>query len=403
MIIRKILEKIKKRIYESAIKLDDFVYSIPTKSKNEYEFLIENIINNGIPKAINFDFQSIKKETLKYLKSLQVDNEFFKYKFSASQQIENIYSSAYACLVLDMYGEIQNLSDEEKTKWIKYFDSFQRENDGLWYDKNLANEHYDDSDWWGARHLAIHMIAAYTALGALPKYKINFVKKYYDTNIIKTWLDGFDWNGFFDHSNDIDNKLMNVMVILQFNRDFYDDTDARKSLDFIYSYLDGKFNPSTGMWGKTPTTKYELSRTVQFAYHLLMPYFYDKKEISFSDKILELTLKTQNRLGGYGEKLNSSACEDIDSVDILLYLGKDDEKIEESIKKAFVWILSNQNEDGGFVFRRNESMWYGHNIMTAKKNESHLFATWFRTLSIAKVANHLKVQTIYKINHAPSF
>lgn len=247
------------------------------------------------------------------------------------------------------------------------------------------------------------MIAGYKALGALPKYKITYVEKYYNTSKIKTWLDGFEWNGFFDHSNDIDNKLMNIMVILQFNRDFYDDTDAKKSLDFIYSYLNKKLNPSTGMWGKIPTSQYELSRMVQFAYHLYMPYFYYKKEIPHSDKIVEFTLKTQNRLGGYGEKLNSSACEDIDSVDILLYLGENDERVKKYIKKAFAWILSNQNRDGGFVFRRNEPMWYGHTIMTAKRNESHLFATWFRTLSIAKIVNHLNTKSIYKINKAPAF
>lgn len=149
MIIRRILGRIKREIFGVALKFDSYMFNIPTKSKREYEFLIENIIDRGMPKSINFDFKSMKKETLEYVKSLQVDNKFYKYIFSASQQVENIYSSVYACLILDMYDEIKNLSDGEKAQWIEYFDSFQRENNGLWYDKNLANEHYDDSDWWG--------------------------------------------------------------------------------------------------------------------------------------------------------------------------------------------------------------------------------------------------------------
>ena len=118
-----------------------------------------------------------------------------------------------------------------------------------------------------------------------------------------------------------------------------------------------------------------------------MPYFYDKREVLYKEKILNLTLKTQNKLG---EKLNSSACEDIDSVDLLIHLSDSHNiEVKQSLKKAFAWILSNQNSDGGFVFRRNEPMWYGHEIMTAKKNESHFLASWFRTLSLVKLTKEL--------------
>jgi hypothetical protein len=248
------------------------------------------------------------------------------------------------------------------------------------------------------------MIAGYTALGSKPKYKISYVEKYYDKSYLYSWLGSFDWNGFFDHSNDVDNKIMNIAVIMQYNRDFFDDMEAREAMNNLYDYLDSKVNPLTGMWGKCDIKNpFEISRSVQFAYHLLMPYFYDKREVLYKEKILNLTLKTQNKLGGYGQKLNSSACEDIDSVDLLIHLSDSHNiEVKQSLKKAFAWILSNQNSDGGFVFRRNEPMWYGHEIMTAKINESHLFASWFRTMSIAKVSNYLKYN-YYKINKAPAF
>lgn len=402
--IRKITSKVYRTLKESISILDKKVFNLPTRNKKDYDFLIDKIINQGIPSALNFDFEKIKKETLSFVKNMKVNDSFFKYKFAPSQQKENIYSSVYACLIYDMYGEIDRFSDAQKQEWIDYFDSFQNPNDGLWYDENLKNQHYDDSDWWGARHLAIHIIAGYTALGSKPKYKISYVEKYYDKSYLYTWLDSFDWNGFFDHGNDVDNKIMNIAVLMQYNRDFFDDIEARESLNNLYDYLDSKVNPTTGMWGKCDIQNpYELSRNVQFAYHLLMPYFYDKREVLYKEKILNLTLKTQNRLGGYGEKLNSSACEDIDSVDLLIHLSDSHNiDVKQSLKKAFVWILSNQNSDGGFVFRRNEPMWYGHEIMTAKINESHLFASWFRTISIAKVSNYLKYN-YYKINKTPAF
>lgn len=389
--IRKIAGKVYRTLKETISILDKKVFNLPTQNKKDYDFLIDKIINQGIPSAVDFDFENIKKETLLFVKNMRVNDSIVKYKFASSQQKENIYSSVYACLIYDMYGEIEKLADAQKQEWVDYFDSLQKPNDGLWYDANLKNQHYDDSDWWGARHLAIHMIAGYTALGLKPKYKISYVEKYYDKSYLYSWLDSFDWNDFFDHSNDVDNKIMNIAVIMQYNRDFFDDMEAREAMNNLYDYLDSKVNPLTGMWGKCDTQNpYELSRSVQFAYHLLMPYFYDKREVLYKEKILNLTLKTQNKLGGYGQKLNSSACEDIDSVDLLIHLSDSyNIEVKQSLKKAFAWILSNQNSDGGFVFRRNEPMWYGHEIMTAKINESHFLASWFRTLSLVKLTKEL--------------
>jgi hypothetical protein len=385
--------------------IDKKVFNLPTQNRKDYDFLIDKIINQGVPSSVNFDFETIKKETISFVENMRVNKSFFKYKFASSQQKENIYSSLYSCLIYDMYGELKKLTNTQKKEWIDYFDSFQSPNDGLWYDSNIKNQYYDDSDWWGARHLAIHMIAGYTALDSKPKHKISYVEKYYDKSYLYSWLDSFDWSIFIDHMIDIDNKIMNIAVILQYNRDFFEDIEARQAMNNLYDYLDSKVNSTTGMWGKCDTQNpYELSRSVQFAYHLLMPYFYDKREVMFKEKILNATLKTQNKLGGYGEKLNSSACEDIDSVDLLIHLSDSDNiEVKKSLIKALTWILSNQNGDGGFVFRQNESMWYGHEIMTAQKNESHLFATWFRSLCILKILKYTGIKNNYITNRTPSF
>ena len=186
---------------------------------------------------------------------MRVNKTFFKYKFASSQQKDNIYSSVYACLIYDMYGELIKFSNIQKKEWLDYFDSYQSSNDGLWYESKLKNQYYDDCDWWGARHLAIHIIAAYTAIGSKPKYKVKYVEKYYDKSHLYSWLDSFDWNGFFDHSNDVDNKIMNIAVIMQFNRDFFEDIEARQALNNLYDYLDSKINSTTGMWGKCDTER----------------------------------------------------------------------------------------------------------------------------------------------------
>ena len=115
---------------------------------------------------------------------------------------------------------------------------------------------------------------------------------------------------------------------------------------------------------------------------------------------------SQNSFGGFGEKLNSSACEDIDALDILIYLSKQtNHKRKEtniSIRRALIFILSNQNDDGGFVFRRDEPFWYGHNDMYSDSNVSALFPTWFRTHCIANICQYLNFGK-YITLHVPGF
>lgn len=145
---------------------------------------------------------------------------------------------------------------------------------------------------------------------------------------------------------------------------------------------------------------------IQFAYHLFRLFFYDHETIPNAEKIIDITLSSQKKYGGFGEKQNSSACEDIDAIDILVYLSrqsnyrKDD--ITKALRHAFVFILSNQNDDGGFVFRRDEPFWYGSDIMSSKKNESALFPTWFRTLSLAYICDYLGIGD-YNIIKCPGY
>ncbi len=119
-------------------------------------------------------------------------------------------------------------------------------------------------------------------------------------------------------------------------------------------------------------------------------------------RIIDSCLRTQNKFGGFGVPANSSACEDIDSIDPLVrlyFLGNyRKEEIKKSLERAIVWVLVNMNEDGGFVFRRMEPFVYGHKLMSSGKDESAMFPTWFRTLSLAYLAKALPTSFLGKFD-----
>lgn len=357
----------------------------------------------------SFKFEDMKRGVIAFMQSNQVDQRHYLYKYSASCTRPTLYASAYALMTLSLLGEMGKLSDKEKEEWRRYFDSYQSESDGLFYDPIVQNDIYNDADWWGARHLALHMISAYTDLGYRPKYPFVFLKIYYEPAAIAQWLDQFDWQSASIGAGDVDNKIMNIGCLLQYQRDYWDDAEAGQAIEFLKKYLRSKINEQTGMWGCFDIdSPHQRSRMVQFAYHLFQLFFYDDDFDFDSEKIIGLTLKTKNRLNGFGVKLNSSACEDIDSIDLLIRLQKYaslkiQNEVRESMVNSLSWVLTNQVEDGGFVFRLEEPFVYGSVETSSNKNEGAMLPTWFRTLSVAYMANFLNVDSNFQITNCPGY
>jgi len=143
-----------------------------------------------------------------------------------------------------------------------------------------------------------------------------------------------------------------------------------------------------------------LSRGVQAAYHFWPLFFYDHRPIPSIERAIDSVLRTQNPRGGFGwgvhnpqDPWNSSACEDIDSADPLARMAQETnyrhEDIVAALTRAVPWILSNQNADGGYVFMRGAPFSYGHELMASGPDGSAMFPTWFRTLSLAVIAQAL--------------
>ena len=381
------------------------VINVPDSFNFKLDYTYSRYLSYGVPNAVHFDFDKIRKHSLNFINSLKVGKKTGLYKYSSSCNTPNIYASAFACIVRNFYGDLDHLSIQEKREWVDYLNSFQSEFDGLYRDPNLQNDIFDTSDWWGARHFMPILISAIKVLGAKPKFKLLYLNNYLKEEELKSWLDNMDWDF---HTNDIDNQIMNIGVMLQYARDELGLIKAEQAVSILLELLSQRINKSSGLWGDyNLDCPNHLSRSIQFAYHLYTLFSYDKIDILYPQMILNHVLKTQNEYGGFGVKLNSSACEDIDSVELLIRLAPycEDylEIIQNSLAKALPWILTNMNDDGGFVFRRNEKFVYGHEQMSTEQNESSIFATWFRTLSVAYIVHFLNIKNNFRLNNLPGY
>ena len=371
--------------------------------------LTNSIISQGIKNFLEYDYIKMRNETLAYVEKLEVKP--FIYKYSQSNSFHTLYSSIYACLIKGMYGELDKLDEQKKKEWAQYFDSFQSPEDGYFRDPVLKCEEFEgDCGWgdgWGIRHLAGHILIAYARLGHTPKYKFSFLKDYYNVDYLSTWLEKlFIEKDMWSASN----YIMNITTLLQYSRDYMDDRKANHAIEFILSWLKKKQNQSTGMWHNGVLNSYkELSNAIRGAYHYYPLFIYDNWEIEGKEKVIDLILSSQNSWGGFEkEQTPSGACEDIDALDPLIRFTLDTnyrvDEVKFAVNKSLIWILSNKNEDGGFSFMPKTPHEYGnHPVTSSLRDESNLFATWFRTLTLAYVCQFLDLNNNYDIKIYPGY
>jgi hypothetical protein len=107
--------------------------------------------------------------------------------------------------------------------------------------------------------------------------------------------------------------------------------------------------------------------------------------------LTDTVLGLQSLDGSFDPAGNGGACEDVDSVDILVNLYKrgayKHPEIRNALRRCANHILKTQNEDGGFPYRRNSVQSHmGIPGTAAPANVSTTFATWFRIHTLALCA-----------------
>jgi hypothetical protein len=397
-ILKYLYKKISTEIKNDNVSIEDYHYYISCYSRN-LSFL-----------NYQTKLDLLKSRILNFVSEMNIGENRFDFLFSKSALKPTIYNATYSCLLYQLLNETSKTETIFPEECATHFNKYQTPSDGLFRDNIFEGISCENMHWWGPWHLTAHVVNLFALLEIKPQYEFKFLKKYYEREEIKKIFETADWNTAIPHSNDIDNKIMNILIILQYSRDYLNDIKAEYSIEIFKELIAEKININTGMWGKyNLTDPQEISRMVQFAYHLYLPLFYDNFKIEKHKEIIDTVLKTQNFAGGYGVDCFSSSCEDIDSIHLLVKLlsynyRKDD--IYLSLKRALPHILANFNDDGGAVFKRNFPIKFFSNDFAAKKNESQLFATWFRTLSIAlifKVIGNTEEKSKFNFKQVPGY
>lgn len=347
--------------------------------------------------AARASFEDIRKRTLQYIERMRVgDGPYGRYRYATGMAGPTLYSSTYAAMARGLYRDLESVTAVQRREWIDYLQSHQ-DDDGLFRDPAILGEGWyrGDPEWCGRRHLSCHVVTALTCLGAVATRPMRFLEPFYQQKHLLAWLESRGWRDKVDY---VGNEVLNLGTLLQYARDFQKEPRAAAAVETLLDWLSRhQVQPETGLWGQAEIKDPRgLSRAVQAAYHLWLLFFYDRKPIPHGERVVDQVLRTENPKGGFGWGVHgpqSSACEDIDSIDPLvrlLFLTKyRREDIRKALERAVTQVLKNQNADGGFVFVRDMKFSYGHPLMTSERNASGMFPTWFRTLSLAYLGKAL--------------
>jgi hypothetical protein len=340
---------------------------------------------------------SLRKSTLAFIDRHRLPEAGVgAYRYSLAVEAPTLYASAYAAMTRSLYNDL----DGRRQAWIDHFARHQ-DDDGLFRDPVIFDQGWYAGDplWCGRAHLTCHVVKALACLGAASAKPIAFVEPYCDTGFLGQWLESRDWAERVAWTG---NEIMNVGTLLQYERDFHANAAAGRAVGFLLDWLDTHWiDADTGVWGDLDVSDpINRSHAVQAAYHWWPLYFHDGRPVPHAEAAIDTLLATQNAAGGFGcgvhnpaEPQRSSACEDIDSIDPLVWISRQADHRRDDVRAALGrvlgWVLRNQMADGGFVFILDQPFEYGHPQLHGARNAGAMFPTWFRTLSLATLARAL--------------
>lgn len=247
-----------------------------------------------------------------------------------------------------------------------------------------------------ARHSQEHLLLHLTCSAVLPVAQqmgillepIGAAQTYCDLNALANWQNTIDWQDAWLEGNNI----LFVGQLLVYLRDVQKCHAAAESLSRWFAWLDRTADPKTGLWG---TNGYcSPMEAVYGGYHQLLVYFYENHPLPNVHGLVDTVLSIQHSDGGFNPNGNGGACEDVDSVDILVNCYKRIDyrraEIRHALRKCAKHVLATQNTDGGFPYALDQEQSHmGVPGTSAGPNISCTFPTWFRIHTLALISEVL--------------
>jgi hypothetical protein len=236
-------------------------------------------------------------------------------------------------------------------------------------------------------HVTNYSLGAVQALTPDDVPELGFALPWLDTRTLKAWLADRDLRDPWQEGNNIVN-LGSFLLLMAAQGDEPRHARVADALAVLFDWHDRLQEPATGFWGVGQTTGAERALHAMAGsmhnYHL---WYARQRPLPYQDKAVDWCLTQAPQV--------HSACIDVDLVDLLIHahrlIDHRRQDIEHWLRALLPRLLAIQRDDGGFAdvnegIRRQDGWVKGYE---EPQGLSNTFATWFRWIAIAMVADTL--------------
>ncbi len=297
--------------------------------------------------------------------------------------------NALCCLALT--GGVDGLDADARRLLGVFLRGFQRD-DGVFRITGMHDEDVhkngDQAETW--RYIDFHVtnytLGALEAIDALDPLRLDFVRPYLDSETLDGWLASRDMGEPWQEGNSVVN-LASFLLLLRDHGAAAEAGAAGAALERMLDWHDATQDPATGFWVDGASTDEARLHAMAGATHNLHLYYRLGRPVPRARVMTDYCLSL--------DPAASTACLDVDPVDILAALTRFDDyrraDIEGWLARKLEAVLARQNEDGGFGDATDGTLRLDGWVRGYAEPQgiSNTFATWFRVLTIAHIARLL--------------
>jgi hypothetical protein len=295
-------------------------------------------------------------------------------------------------MCLELLGGLEGWAPDDRARLVTWLEAH-RLPDGRFripgmhsadvFKKPDPDETWRYIDW----HVTNYSLGAIDALEAGRRPQLGFAEPYLDPQTLKAWLSERDLRDPWQEGNNIVN-LASFLLLMRRDGDAALKAKCNAALDILYAWHDRLREPTTGFWGVGQLSdKTRLLHAFAGSMHNFHIWYHEKRPLEGQDKAVDYCLTLPPVI--------DSACIDVDSVDVLVHgwrlLDHRKAEIVTWLATMLDALLAFQNDDGGFCdvrdgTRRQDGWVKGYE---EPQGHSNTFATWFRWIAIAMIADVL--------------
>ncbi|MGC9454399.1 MAG: hypothetical protein ACP5HU_05995 [Phycisphaerae bacterium] len=330
--------------------------------------------------------EEVRDGVLKHCESLRVtepDAPYGMYRFSPHCK-PTYWASAFVALTRYLFGDMNNLSDEQRSQWLQYLIDGQDEQTGLYIDpvfkseERISEQHTDELLFW---HSTTFILTAVDILGGRPKYPIPKVHDILTPEKMEQMLENLPWSVTPWVAG---NWTYDIGCLVGHDYRATGNAANLEAMDAFFNWHEQRQNPETGWWdlvGGFPLTHQQYG-----GYHTLMVYWMYDREVPRPEAMIDSSLSLQTDEGHFG----GGCCPDMDCIDAAVSLARQyDTRMKEvtaSMEKALPWLLKQQLPGGGFIDTPEGRDEFGWQQCKCEPGEADPCSDFFRGFSVALCA-----------------